>query len=90
MAVDLPAGHPIQLMRAENAGMEHVLDILQAQCEKISPEAEVVIPALQAFNGVRSHYAKKEELLMAQLYKYGVTGPSQVMWNEDKEVMVMY
>lgn len=86
VAVDLPAGHPIQLMRAENAGMEHVLDILQAQCEKASPEAEVVIPALQAFNGVRSHYAKKEELLMAQLYKYGVTGPSQVMWNEDDEI----
>ena len=86
LSVDLPAGHPIQLMRAENAGMEHVLDILQAQCEKTSPEAEVVIPALQAFNGVRSHYAKKEELLMAQLYKYGVTGPSQVMWNEDDEI----
>jgi len=37
-------------------------------------------------NGVRAHYAKKEELLMAQLYKYGVTGPSQVMWNEDDEI----
>ena len=23
---------------------------------------------------------------MAQLYKYGVTGPSQVMWNEDDEI----
>lgn len=85
-AADLPEGHPILLMRAENAGMERVLDILQAQCEKDVPEAGVVIPALQQLNGVRSHYAKKEELLMAQLYKYGVTGPSQVMWNEDDEI----
>lgn len=86
MAVDLPKGHPILLMRAENAGMETVLDILQAECEKDLPDAGIVIPALQKLNGVRSHYAKKEELLMAQLYKYGVTGPSQVMWNEDDEI----
>ena len=83
----LPEGHPIELMRAENAGMEKVLDILQAEC--VSSEAidfSVVIQTLQALNGVRAHYAKKEELLMAQLYKYGVTGPSQVMWNEDDEI----
>ncbi len=83
----LPEGHPIELMRAENMGMEKVLDILQA--ESAGSEAidfSVVIQNLQALNGVRAHYAKKEELLMAQLYKYGVTGPSQVMWNEDDEI----
>ena len=86
-ASSLPEGHPIELMRAENAGMEKVLDILQA--ESAGSEAidfSVVIQNLQALNGVRAHYAKKEELLMAQLYKYGVTGPSQVMWNEDDEI----
>ena len=83
----LPEGHPIELMRAENAGMEKVLNVLQA--ESAGSEAidfSVVIQNLQALNGVRAHYAKKEELLMAQLYKYGVTGPSQVMWNEDDEI----
>ena len=83
----LPEGHPIELMRAENAGMEKVLDILQAECAGSgAPNSYVVIQALQVLNGVRAHYAKKEELLMAQLYKYGVTGPSQVMWNEDDEI----
>jgi DUF438 domain-containing protein len=83
----LPEGHPIELMRAENMGMEKVLDILQAECAGSgAPNSYVVIQALQVLNGVRAHYAKKEELLMAQLYKYGVTGPSQVMWNEDDEI----
>ena len=83
----LPEGHPIELMRAENAGMEKVLDILQTECAGSgAPNSYVVIQALQVLNGVRAHYAKKEELLMAQLYKYGVTGPSQVMWNEDDEI----
>ena len=86
-SISLPEGHPIELMRAENAGMEKVLNVLQA--ESAGSEAidfSVVIQNLQALNGVRAHYAKKEELLMAQLYKYGVTGPSQVMWNEDDEI----
>ena len=83
----LPEGHPIELMRAENMGMEKVLDLLQAECASSeAPNFSVVIQNLQALNGVRAHYAKKEELLMAQLYKYGVTGPSQVMWNEDDEI----
>ena len=87
MSVELPAGHPLSLLRLENAGLEQVLDILQEECgADKEPDAPRVIKAMQAVNALRSHYAKKEELLMAQLYKYGVTGPSQVMWNEDDEI----
>ena len=83
----LPAGHPVSLLRAENAGLGAVLDSIAAQLSgRGVPDAAIVIKALQDFNGVRAHYAKKEELLMAQLYKYGVTGPSQVMWDEDDEI----
>jgi len=39
-----------------------------------------------ALGDVRSHYIKKEELLMPILYDYGVTGPSQVMWGIDDEM----
>ncbi|MCR5756535.1 MAG: DUF438 domain-containing protein [Selenomonas sp.] len=84
---ELPAGHPVSLMRAENTGLEKILDILREQCEgDAAPDAEVVIPALRQFNGIRAHYAKKEELFMPLLYKYGVTGPSQVMWGVDDEI----
>ena len=87
LSEELPPGHPISLMRAENTGLEKVLDILQRECEGAeSPVTEVVIRALRQFNGVRAHYAKKEELLMPLLYKYGVTGPSQVMWGVDDEI----
>jgi len=83
----LPEGHPVSLLRAENAGLGAVLDSIAAQLSGHGvPDAAIVIKALQDFNGVRAHYAKKEELLMAQLYKYGVTGPSQVMWDEDDEI----
>ncbi|SFT47048.1 hypothetical protein SAMN02910356_00650 [Selenomonas sp. GACV-9] len=83
---DLPAGHPLSLLRAENEGMEKVLDIITAQCESGAPDAAVVVKALVDFNGVRAHYAKKEELLMPLLYNYGVTGPAQVMWGVDDEI----
>ena len=87
MSMELPAGHPISLLRLENAGLEKVLDILQGECGGDKEvDAPRVIKAMQEVNALRSHYAKKEELLMAQLYKYGVTGPSQVMWNEDDEI----
>ncbi|MBQ1416764.1 MAG: PAS domain-containing protein [Selenomonas sp.] len=86
-SIGLPQGHPVSLLRAENAGLGAVLDSIAAQLSgRGVPDAAIVIKALQDFNGVRAHYAKKEELLMAQLYKYGVTGPSQVMWDEDDEI----
>jgi DUF438 domain-containing protein len=86
-SIGLPQGHPVSLLRAENAGLGAVLDSIAAQLSGSGvPDAAIVIKALQDFNGVRAHYAKKEELLMAQLYKYGVTGPSQVMWDEDDEI----
>ena len=86
-SIGLLEGHPVSLLRAENAGLGAVLDSIAAQLSgRGVPDAAIVIKALQDFNGVRAHYAKKEELLMAQLYKYGVTGPSQVMWNEDDEI----
>ena len=83
---DLPAGHPLSLLRAENTGMEKVLAVITEQCEGSAPEPAAVARALAALNGVRLHYAKKEELLMPLLYNYGVTGPSQVMWGVDDEI----
>ena len=83
---DLPAGHPVSLLRAENTGLEAILDRIQEQCGSAAPDSSQIIEALRQFNGVRSHYAKKEELLMPKLYDYGVTGPSQVMWGVDDEI----
>lgn len=83
---NLPAGHPLCLMRAENAGLEQVLHTIREQCESARPDGAAVAAALLACQAIQAHYAKKEELLMPLLYAYGVTGPSQVMWDEDDEI----
>ena len=81
----LPEGHPIHLFQLENEAMNAHLDKLQAEMDGAADPA-VIFPLVQALNAIRTHYAKKEELLMPRLYDYGVTGPSQVMWGVDDEI----
>lgn len=86
-AKELPPGHPLNLMWAENEALAPLLALLAEECgEGRTPDAAKVIPALQRLNALRSHYAKTEELFMPLLYSYGVTGPSQVLWDEDDEI----
>lgn len=83
----LPAGHPINLLRLENTALEKIIADLQAACApENQPDGKAVLQLLIQFNGIRSHYAKKEEILMPVLYENGVTGPSQVMWGVDDEI----
>lgn len=82
---ELPAGHPLHIFQLENTAMNAHLDKLQAEMEGAADPA-VILPLVGAMNAVRTHYAKKEELLMPRLYDYGVTGPSQVMWGVDDEI----
>ena len=84
-ADDLPEGHPLSLLRLENDALVRHLDAIHR--EMVGEEDAARITGLiAALNAVRSHYAKKEELLMPLLYDYGVTGPSQVMWGVDDEI----
>lgn len=80
----LPEGHPVRGLRAENAAMNTLITRLLEENEFPEPPA-AFLPAFMRLNGVRTHYAKKEEILMPMLYRYGVTGPSDVMWREDDE-----
>ena len=84
-ADDLPEGHPLSLLRLENDALVRHLDAIHH--EMVGEEDAAKLTGLiAALNAVRSHYAKKEELLMPLLYDYGVTGPSQVMWGVDDEI----
>ena len=78
----LPPGHPVTVLRAENAAMNARIDALAHDNELPEPPADFVERFL-ALNAVRTHYMKKEELVMPLLYQYGVTGPSDVMWRDD-------
>ena len=78
-------GHPLTILRAENAALETLLDTIEAELDG-AKRTDVMFRHILALGDVRSHYIKKEELLMPLLYDYGVTGPSQVMWGIDDEM----
>lgn len=81
----LPEGHPLTILRAENAALETLLDTIEGELDG-AKRTDVMLQHILALGDVRSHYIKKEELLMPLLYDYGVTGPSQVMWGIDDEM----
>ena len=81
----LPEGHPLTILRAENAALDALLDTIEGELDG-AKRADVMLQHILALGDVRSHYIKKEELLMPILYDYGVTGPSQVMWGIDDEM----
>ena len=81
----LPEGHPISILRRENEALEHQLTALFRLLGK-KEDGTAFAAAFPRLNALRAHYAKKEELLMPILYRYGVTGPSEVMWGVDDEI----
>ncbi|EHG22675.1 hypothetical protein HMPREF9334_00060 [Selenomonas infelix ATCC 43532] len=81
----LPEGHPLTILRAENTALDALLDTIEGELDG-AKRTDVMLQHILALGDVRSHYIKKEELLMPILYDYGVTGPSQVMWGIDDEM----
>ena len=81
----LPEAHPLSILRAENRALETLLDTIEGELDG-AKRTDVMLQHILALGDVRSHYIKKEELLMPLLYDYGVTGPSQVMWGIDDEM----
>ena len=81
----LAEGHPLTILRAENAALESLLDTIEGELDG-AKRTDVMFRHILSLGDVRSHYIKKEELLMPLLYDYGVTGPSQVMWGIDDEM----
>lgn len=80
----LPEGHPVTALQRENAALTQQLESLSHLLAQ--GKAAAFAAAFPRLNALRTHYAKKEELLMPVLYRYGVTGPSEVMWGVDDEI----
>ena len=78
----LPSCHPATVLRAENEAMNAQIATLLHDVALPETPADFV-PRFLALNAVRTHFMKKEELIMPMLYQYGVTGPSDVMWRDD-------
>ena len=76
-------GHPLQTLTKEN----NVLAELLQEINKVIVEKGDVSELLASVRELSIHYAKKGDLLYPLLkVKYGVSGPSDVMWTVDDEI----
>ena len=77
-------GHPLQTFSRENEVLENVI----RECRNEIEETNTISPELFGkLREVAIHYAKKGDLLYPHLkVKYGISGPSDVMWTTDDEI----
>ena len=80
----VPIGHPIHGLCLENKELAKILDIADGALS--SGKEASFAECVKKLDGLYVHYGKKEMLLMPLLYRYGVTGPSGVMWSMDDEI----
>ncbi len=88
-------GHPLNLLSRENEALlarieearQALKKILEATELEEAARAEEGRQALAPLAEIQIHYAKKGDLLYPLLAtRYGVSGPSEVLWTEDDEI----
>jgi len=91
----LAPGHPVDTFRRENEALGAAVKEAEAILVDMRrrPEdarfGELLLDLRRAAGqmmDVEKHYDRKENLLFSRLEKYGITGPSRVMWAKDDEV----
>lgn len=76
-------GHPLQTLTRENRALTRLLDDMEQALQDEDPAEEL----LTKISGLSLHYALKGDLLYPHLkVKYGISGPSDVMWTTDDEI----
>ena len=79
----LPAGHPLRRFARENEALAERIRKLRKELSGGGDCGE----SLHSLREVSIHYAKKGDLLYPLLkVRYGITGPSDVMWSVDDEI----
>ena len=93
-APEVPAGHPVDTFKQENAALKAVIKSLESSYEKakeLKDEDDLsgfVNDLRSGFNqlmDVDKHYRRKENLLFPFLEKHEITGPPKVMWGKHDE-----
>ncbi|PFN09862.1 DUF438 domain-containing protein [Bacillus cereus] len=85
-------GHPIHTFKIENKEIDLLVNFkLQLHYERFEKEdsKENIYKLLEDLNlllDVDKHYSRKENLLFPYLEKYGIYGPTQVMWGVDDRI----
>ncbi|MGE5401509.1 MAG: DUF438 domain-containing protein [Ignavibacteriales bacterium] len=92
------AGHPVHTFKRENQALKREISFARkifgevSRLEDSEPAGEKFVQLHSHFNAlmdVEKHYLRKENLLFPFLEKYGVTGPSTVMWGKHDQVREM-
>ncbi len=82
-ALEAIPGHPLQTMTRENSALTALLE----QIKPLLAKNEDVTELLGQIRELSIHYAEKGDLLYPLLkVKYGISGPSDVMWTVDDEI----
>ncbi len=88
------SGHPVNLLRRENAEIQKLVTGLKVALKEIEgPGRSHGLAAAKSYldrlAGVDRHYAIKENAIFPYLEKNGFPGPSKVMWSKHNEVREM-
>lgn len=88
-------GHPVHTFKLENREIERLVNFkLQLHLDKFRKDdrEELVFKLLEDLNllmDLDKHYSRKENLLFPYLEKYGIFGPTKVMWGVDDGIRMM-
>ncbi|HEX9745012.1 MAG TPA: DUF438 domain-containing protein [bacterium] len=90
---EVQPGHPVETFSRENKAIQDQIDtireiletIQKSDASELPDERNNLLAALGLLEDIDKHYMRKEFLLFARLEKYGITGPSTVMWGKDDE-----
>ncbi|WP_340006058.1 DUF438 domain-containing protein [Paenibacillus sp. FSL K6-0276] len=88
-------GHPVHTFKLENREIERLvnfrLDLHAAKFQKNDSEDMVfkLLEDLSLLLDLDKHYSRKENLLFPYLEKYGIYGPTKVMWGVDDNIRRM-
>jgi DUF438 domain-containing protein len=94
----VPAGHPVDVMRAENRALGWELEAVRGLFALVNATGTDADPAdllhdlrvrFNALMDVEKHYLRKEHLLFPFLEKHGITGPPTVMWGKHDETRAL-
>ena len=85
-------GHPIHTFKLENKEIDLLVNFkIQLHFERFEKDDQndniyKLIEDLNLLLDIDKHYSRKENLLFPYLEKYGIFGPTQVMWGVDDNI----
>jgi DUF438 domain-containing protein len=91
--LDVPEGHPVADLMAENRAAEaiagEVLAVLEKAGGSLSSVARTLDGLLATLARIDLHYVKKENELFPVLESLGISGPPKVMWAHHDDIRAL-